>query len=170
MKLLRNKLVLRHWICWGVLFLVIIIGSYYVSNNWYQFMLIQGESMSPTYHDKQLVVLNKYDDEFTYGDVIAFWCEDLSCALVKRIVACPGDTVVIENGTLFINEEISIVYPAEDKIMFEGMLKERVHLGKGQYIVLGDNITESKDSRYPEVGCVSEEDIIGEIAYPNKSK
>lgn len=119
--------------------------------------------MSPAYHNMQLVFLNRHDKEFTYGDVIAFQCDGLSAVLVKRIAACPGDKVVIENGTLFVNGKISSIYPDCGAFDYAGTLSEVIQLDKGQYIVIGDNIVESKDSRYLEVGCIAENDILGKI-------
>ena len=41
--------------------------AWYISNNWFQLMLIQGESMAPSYDNMQLVMLNKYDRNFSEG-------------------------------------------------------------------------------------------------------
>lgn len=43
------------------------------------------------------------------------------------------------------------------------MLEECVCLDSGEYIVIGDNADDSKDSRYEEVGVVNEEKIVGKI-------
>ena len=93
--------------------------------------------------------------------MVAFSCEGLSTILVKRIVACPGDTAVIRNGTLFVNESISEVYPEKQRFRSSGTLTDEIHLNEGQYLVLGDNTDESIDSRYPEVGIIAREDILG---------
>ena len=47
--------------------------------------MIQGESMEPTYHNYQIVILDKRQPkEYQVGDVIAFNCEGLNSNLVKR--------------------------------------------------------------------------------------
>ena len=144
------------WIC--ILFL-----AWYISNNWFQLMLIQGESMAPAYKHMQLVVLNKYDKEFHRGDVVAFWCQELSCVLVKRIVAVPGDKVVIQNGTLYVNDCVSEIYSEQGIFTYAGWLEEPCTLQAKEYLMLGDNIELSKDSRYSEVGIVTESQIYGKI-------
>lgn len=144
------------WICIPLL-------AWYISNNWYQLMLIQGESMEPTYDHMQLVALNKYDREFKRGDVVAFWCQELSSVLVKRIVAVPGDDVVIQHGTLYINDCVSEVYPELGIFSYAGLMEETISLQEGEYLLLGDNMELSKDSRYPEVGIVIESQIYGRI-------
>lgn len=142
----------------------IIIFSYFVSSNWFQIVLIHGESMSPSYHNMQLVIINKYSKNYTYGDVIAFQCEGLNTILIKRIVACPGDKVQIQEGQLYVNDEISNVYPL-DTFAYAGIAENTILLEDGQYFVIGDNIAQSKDSRYSEVGCVSKVTILGVVLF-----
>ena len=143
-----------------VLFVVIAAGI--CSRFFYQLMLIQGDSMKPAYHNMQLVILNKADRHFQPGDVIAFQCEGLNSVLVKRIIAGDGDTVYIRHGTLYVNNLPSDVYPPET-FSYAGILAETVQLEKDDYLVIGDNIPESKDSRYPEVGIVKTGTIIGKV-------
>lgn len=147
-----------------LLWLGIPLLAWYISANWYQLMLIQGKSMLPAYDHLQLVVLNKHDREFQRGDVAAFWCQGLSCVLVKRIAAVPGDTVIVREETLYVNDRISDVYPEPGRFAYAGLLQEQVTLQPGEYLLLGDNTPESKDSRYPEVGMVPESQIYGRVA------
>ena len=144
------------WLCIPLL-------AWYISGNWFQLMLIQGESMMPTYNHMQLVVLNKHDATFDRGDVVAFWCQELSCVLVKRIVAVPGDDAIIRNGTLYINDSISEVFSKTNIFEQGGLLEELITLQEGEYILLGDNVALSKDSRHPEVGVVTKTQIYGKI-------
>lgn len=155
---MKNKYVFR------LLAVILVIGAaWLISANFYQFMLIQGNSMQPSYRNMQLVILDKHSKDYDYGDVIAFHCEELEGVLVKRIVACPGDRVEIEDGTLYVNGEKSRVFPGEAVFGYSGLAEEEMKLTEGCYFVIGDNIPESKDSRYTEVGCVDRSDIIGEI-------
>lgn len=149
-----------------LLFIGIPLLALYVSLNWYQLMLIQGRSMDPTYKHMQMVVLNKHHRQFTHGDVVAFWSDGLSCIMVKRIAACPGDTVMIKEDTLYVNDEVSAVYPDSGCFAYAGILKDPLTLQPGEYLLLGDNTAESKDSRYPEVGVIPESKIYGRIAFP----
>lgn len=137
--------------------------AFYLSTNWYQLMLIQGNSMAPSYKHLQMVLLNRHSRDYTYGDVVAFYSDELSCVLVKRIAACPGDTAVIKNRTLYVNDKVSEVFPQGFSFQYAGVLSQQAMLEPESYLVLGDNISESKDSRYPEVGFVSDGKIIGKI-------
>lgn len=153
---------IKNSIKWGLFILSVVLVALYVSQNYYQFILIQGESMSPTYHNLQLAIVNRHCESYTYSDIIAFRCETLNAVLVKRIAACPGDTLQIENGTLYVNGIPSTFY-METYFEFAGIAESELTLPDGQYFVIGDNVAESKDSRYEEIGCVGTQDILGSL-------
>lgn len=140
----------------------LVCSAKYISDNYYQLMLIQGKSMEPAYHNLQLVILDKQINKYEYGDVIAFWCDSLNTHLVKRVAACPGDRVCIDDGILYVNGNVSEYY-REIRIVFPGIVADEIILPKGFYFVLGDNVSESKDSRYEEVGFVKKDLILGKV-------
>ena len=148
-------------------YLVLVISTialaYYVSENWFQVSLIRGESMSPAYHNMQFVLLDRHSGSYTYGDVIAFQCDGLDAVLVKRIAACPGDQVIIMDGTLYVNNAVSKVYSQKYVFDYAGIAEDSIVLKENQYFVVGDNVKESKDSRYAEIGCVEFSDILGKV-------
>ena len=148
---------------WFLGIAIIVWAAFYCSQNWYQLMLIQGDSMSPAYHNMQLTVIDKHSEDYVYNDVIAFKCEKLDNVLVKRIAACPGDSVVIKNGTLYVNGKISMVYQTEGIFKEAGIAEQGLVLQEKQYFVIGDHVAESKDSRYEEIGCVELKDILGRL-------
>lgn len=145
--------------------IVVFFIAYVVSKYYYQFMLIQGESMLPSFHNMQLVVLDKQSKDYRTGDVVAFYCDALSAVLVKRIVACQSDEVQIKGTQLYVNGEVSPIYSNEIRFEYAGVLEESIKLKQNEYIMIGDNVSESKDSRYKEVGIVEKKDIIGRIIY-----
>ena len=162
---MKNKVLLslRKHVAFLLIVLLIPILAYWVSVNYYQVMLIQGDSMLPSYHNMEFVLLDKHSHSYTYGDVIAFECEGVSGVLVKRIAACPMDEVVITDGTLYVNGVISHVYP--QKYIFEdaGILEYTIRLSETEYFVIGDNSNSSKDSRDSEIGLIAEDSILGKI-------
>lgn len=155
----------KHLLCQLIGVLLIFIVAYYVSMNWYQFLLIQGESMSPTYHSYQLVILDKKTRNYLRDEVIAFRCEKLSAVLVKRVIAVPGDEVQIVNQQLMVNGEQIDSYFFGKQIENAGLLSQRMVLEENQYLVLGDNLEKSVDSRSDQVGIVLGESIIGKVLY-----
>lgn len=147
-----------------ILILGFIVGvAWYSSEHYYQLMMISGDSMSPSFYSGQIVVLDKYSNHYEYEDVIAFRCDNLESVLVKRIVACPNDIIVIKEGTLYVNGTVSEAFSKETKFEYAGIAKNVIYLEENQYFVIGDNVKESKDSRYLEIGCICEEDIIGKV-------
>jgi signal peptidase I len=83
--------------------------------------------------------------------------------LIKRVVAIPGDTVAMRAGVLLRNgRPVHEAYTSE----VQGASSFRpVHLGKGQYFLLGDNraLGASLDSRY--FGPVPAQDIAGPVIF-----
>ncbi len=153
----------KEYVNFIIILSIIILISFYISNHWYQFMLISGDSMLPSFRSMQIVVLDKHSKEYGYGDVVAFECDGLNAILVKRIVACPKDTVIIKEGTLYVNNKVSNIFSKQVIFEFAGIAEEEIYLKENQYFVVGDNITKSKDSRYIEIGLVCKEDILGKV-------
>ena len=71
----------------------------------WQFLLIHGDSMAPTYRSFSLVLLDKQPGGYSRGDVVLYRSESLDRSIVKRIAAVPGDRLRAEDGILFINDE-----------------------------------------------------------------
>ena len=81
---------------------------------------------------------------------------------IKRVIGLPGETVRIdEEGNIYINgsllEESYGIAVIEDP----GRAYDTIKLNAGEYFVLGDNRNASLDSRYPEVGNISRDRILG---------
>lgn len=138
---------------------LILIVTWYVSTYRLQFMLLQGDSMEPNLHSGQLLLLDKYTKKYDYQDIVAIKKDSINGLLVKRIVAVPGDMVHILDGVLYVNgESVGEDYISID---FAGIAKEPIRLGEEEFFVLGDNLKESKDSRYSEIGLICQEEIKG---------
>lgn len=115
---------------------------------------ISGESMYPTYHDGQhLVSIRPYLGELKQGDVVIAYSPN-RYLLIKRVAACPGDTLVINtDGTVAVNGE-PYTYGKGSSLdsNMVGMTRQEdgsysITLEKGQYYLLGDNHEISADSR-----------------------
>jgi signal peptidase I len=108
------------------------------------------------------------------GDIVVFRTAGIESLpqdqiYVKRIAGEPGDHVRISDGKLFVNEKPVSLSNALGEIVYslplrtEKLVKTDVTVPNGCYFVLGDNSTNSLDSRY--WGSVRRENIIGRVAY-----
>lgn len=116
---------------------------------------VDGDSMNPTLSNNQILLLNKMDKSYKRFDVIVF--NHNGNKLVKRIIGLPGDIVMYNNNTLYINGKvIEENYTRKDT---DDLISDKVP--ENMYYVLGDNRSNSLDSRY--IGFVSKEDIEGVV-------
>ncbi|MDR0964595.1 MAG: signal peptidase I [Clostridium sp.] len=125
---------------------------------------VVGASMEPTLFHEQKV----YIDRFSYilgrpkiGDVVVFLPggNENSHYYCKRIVALPGDKVLIEDGILYVNGQESTQVTV--KIVDGGIAKNEITLERSEYFCIGDNVNNSEDSRSTNLGPIHFEDIIG---------
>ncbi len=127
---------------------------------------VVGVSMQPTlYHGEEILI-----DRFSYffsapksGDVVVFLPNgnENTHYYVKRVIGVPGDTVLIENGIIYVNEEFYEDKSLYDKIEDGGIAETGIVLGEDEFFVLGDNRNNSEDSRSSNIGVVRREYIIG---------
>lgn len=110
---------------------------------------IRGDSMNPTLHDGERVMISKLSpvlDGLEYGDIVIF-ADPKNAArdLIKRVVALPGDGVRVDGNRVTVNG----IALQEDYVLRDqrdhGIRDERVRAD--QIYVLGDNRGNSKDSR-----------------------
>ena len=94
-------------------------------------------------------------------DVIVFRFQDSNVHYIKRIIGLPGETVKIDDGTIYINGKVLEESYGTEKMLDSGIAKDEITLGDDEYFVLGDNRNDSKDSRDPSVGKVPRSYIDG---------
>lgn len=121
---------------------------------------IQGSSMEPTLSDNDFVMLNKFDKQYDYNDLIIFKNIDSNRNLVKRIVGLPGDKIYIQNHTLYVND-----IPKDEAYIKEEMGYDfpTVIVPPNHYFVCGDNRNNSLDSR--QIGFINYNNIRGKIEF-----
>lgn len=141
---------------------VVVLLCWYVSKYHYQLMLVDGQSMEPTFRDKSVVLLDKHASERRTGDVVYCRCESVGRYIVKRIAAVPGDSIKAQDGVLYINGLPSAPLPPED-FRAEYINDDDTLIPDGMYFLLGDNTEESVDSRYALVGLMPEECILAKV-------
>lgn len=122
---------------------------------------ISGDSMSPTLNHDEIVILLKTDD-FDRGDLIGFYYQGK--ILLKRVIALPEDEVVIDaDGNVYVNGEILDEPYVSEKGLGDCDLEFPYKVPGTGYFVLGDQRSNSVDSRNSAIGAISKDDIIGKV-------
>lgn len=144
------------------LFLLFIVAML-LSKFYIQVMLIQGDSMNPTYHNMSIVLVDKHSKDYSIGDVVVFTVDGIKGNLVKRVVAGPLDEVFIKDGVLYVNGVPSEQQRKDILIQNAGNASCALTVPEGCYFVLGDNYEESIDSRNNEIGFIAKKAIKGKL-------
>ena len=142
---------------------------------------IPSESMASTLRPGDRVLVNRVIYRLRQphrGDVMVFrYPEDRNVVFIKRIVGVPGDTLQVHEGRLWVNGRLadepyvhrttgrldptSASGPVAGSTMREPWSLARPYtVPPDSYFVMGDNRTDSDDSRF--WGTVPRADIIGE--------
>jgi len=124
---------------------------------------VEGFSMEPTFHNGELVIVNKLAYRFSLpqrGDVVIFhYPRNPQEEFIKRVIGLPGEQISVRNGKVFINgqelEEPYITSPPNYTL--EAIVPD------GTVYVLGDNRNNSSDSH--NWGSLPLDMIIGKAVF-----
>lgn len=128
---------------------------------------VQGSSMYPNFEDKEYFLTDKISYRLHLpqrGDVIVFEAPaDRKKDYIKRIVGLPGETVKVQGGKVYVNDELLNEKYLDNSVMTSG----KIFLSEGvayttasdEYFVMGDNRDHSSDSR--EWGPVKRDELVG---------
>lgn len=134
-----------------------------VATLWLPVLEIYGTSMTPTMKDGD-IVLSVKSSAFQDGDIIAFYYNNK--ILVKRVIASAGDWVDLDkNGNVSVNN-VPLEEPyLEEKALGEVDIDLPYQVPDEKVFVMGDHRATSVDSRSKNIGCVSQEQIVGKIVF-----
>mgnify|MGYP003295478480 CR=1 FL=1 len=136
-----------------IVIVVVLIRSFIVTP-----VQVDGDSMYPTLKNNEILILKKYDKSYKRFDIVVFNYNDSK--LVKRIMGLPGETIYYKNNELYINN--NKINDVDLSVVTNDFNLEEIGytvIPEGYYFVLGDNRSNSLDSR--RIGLVSKDSILG---------
>jgi signal peptidase I len=157
----------RNAIEWIVIIAAALAVALVVKTFLFQAFFIPSESMEPTLKPGDRVLVNKLSyhlHPIHRGDIVVFKRPPGEAGdptikdLIKRVIGLPGDTIEARaDGRVYINGQ-----PVNEPYLLPGT--ETTNLPKhvvapGQYFVMGDNRSNSKDSRF--IGAIPGSLIVG---------
>ena len=163
-KRITNPMVrgLLEWLA-AIGFAVVLV--FVVRNFLFRMAHVDGNSMSPTLSDGDMVVLNRFSYVFSSpraGDIVAFPNpNNPSEHFIKRVIGMPGDTIDLREGVFYLNAVPLDDDFSRDVVFALGDMVFPVTMPEGLYFVLGDNRNGSMDSRFTSVGMIEGRDMIG---------
>ncbi len=137
---------------------------------------VNGQSMDPTFHDKEYLMTDKLSYKFgkpQRGDVVVFQAppaaqcpEGTGCDYIKRVIGIPGDTVEVKDNHFYVNGKLLKESYLDESVVTMPMAYTKngpVMVPEGTYFVSGDNRPHSSDSR--AFGPVELNLIVGKVFF-----
>lgn len=142
---------------------------------------VDGSSMYPTLHNRDLMLVQRIAYTPQQGDVIVLRKDNTFAnqALVKRVIATGGQTVYIDydantitvDGEVleepYLNYEFDDLYGSDymaDRVDLDPQyVNQAFTVPEGCVFVCGDNRNHSSDSRVAQLGMVDERYVIGRV-------
>ncbi|MDO4962508.1 MAG: signal peptidase I [bacterium] len=145
-----------------IIVVVVLIRSFIVTP-----VRVDGSSMDSTLNNGNILILNKFDKTYDRFDIVVInaYIDGKKTRIVKRIIGLPLESVEYKDNDLYINGKL-----LKDKYntrTYDFSLKELYGvevLPKDCYFVLGDNRTNSRDSRDEQVKYINKKDIVGKTS------
>lgn len=140
---------------------------------WFLFQpfVVTGDSMRPNFQNGNYLIIDELSYHFRSperGEVIVLrFPNDRTQFFIKRIVALPGERIVVDNGHAVVYNQahpegitLDETYLPSNNITYGNIDRT---LGPDEYFVMGDNRLSSSDSRV--WGPLQRKDIIGRVYF-----
>jgi signal peptidase I len=126
-----------------------------------QATVVYGQSMEPNLSQFQRLIIDKLSYRLhspQRNDIVVIDLPNMDEMLVKRVVGLPGEIIAIRDGQVWIND-VPLAEPFPHDLTYQEMGPQR--LGPLEYFVLGDNRSNSNDSR--SFGPIPRTYIVGRV-------
>jgi signal peptidase I len=158
----------RSVIEWGIVVVVAVLVSLLIRTFVFQTFFIPSGSMEPTLQVGDRIIVSKLSVEFGTihtGDILVFKapkavatvCGDDVADLVKRVIGLPGQHLTSKGNTIYVNGKVLAQPWTHNPVL--GRAIGNVTVPKNHYFMMGDNESDSCDSRF--WGTIPHSSIIG---------
>jgi signal peptidase I len=164
----KKKMIIKETISWILTLGSAVIIALCIRGFIFEPVIVDGNSMLDTLHDRELMFVTKYDYIFgepQSGDVIICKYPESTKNYVKRLIGLPGDTIEIVNHVVYRNGEAlpeTYLTPDRNDGAFYANMPLKT-LGPDEYFVMGDNRDNSRDSR--SIGTLTRSQIRGHVRF-----
>ena len=151
---------------WAIILMAVLICTVLLRTYVVQSFFIPSPSMAPTLQVGDRIMVDKLSyhlHSVHRGDIVVFKRPPLEQQdfpdLVKRVIGLPGETISSKDGNVYINQKLlaepwlppgqrnnTFALPGDPNQQFN--LPGPVVIPAGEYYVMGDNRTDSEDSRF----------------------
>ncbi len=126
---------------------------------------VVGSSMEPTYHNGNIVLVDKvFYSKPSYNDIVVveYHAGDGKEQIIKRVVGLPGDHLEMKDNQLYRNGQL-----LKEDYIYEPMVGNEdfsYDIPEGKIFVMGDNRNNSVDSRM--IGYIDfDKDVVGRVFF-----
>lgn len=141
-----------------IIFTVIVIRVFFIDP-----VRVDGRSMDTTLQNGEIMILNKIiyrKHDIKRFDIVVI--SENGKLIIKRVIGLPGETIEYKNNELFIDgKKMEDPYSSTSTDDFSIEDIGHVKIPGDTYFVMGDNRSNSLDSRYPSVGVINKNKILG---------
>ncbi|GGM21279.1 signal peptidase I [Paraliobacillus quinghaiensis] len=164
------------WFDWLKALLIAILLAFIVRTFLFSPIIVEGPSMQPNLQNGDHMIVNKINyklNEPERFDIVVFHATEKR-DYIKRVIGLPGETVEMRADTLYIDgEPVEESFLATEKSQqasgqvytMNFSMEDSQYLPEvipeGHVFVLGDNRSNSTDSRSSSLGLISYDQIVG---------
>ena len=174
----KKKKIIKEIISYAAILLLVIVIRIFIFDP----IRVDGPSMNTTLENGQILILNKLTyrrSDIQRYDIVVLDIEEnvynpdtkkdekVTSRIIKRVIGLPYETIEIKNNKVYANgKELDNSFASTETADFNMAESLGVEKIPGDcYFVLGDNRNISKDSRYPEVGIIKKDQIVGKASF-----
>ncbi len=154
---------IAEWVCSIAIALIIAL----VLRNYVVILArVDGNSMLPTLHNNERLVVWRLGYEAEAGDIVILDPPSGRGPYVKRVIATEGQVVKIDNmsGEVYVDgEKLSEPYINNKTYTMTG--ESEFIVPEGHTFVMGDNRGNSHDSRSADVSYIDKDKIYGKVVF-----